>query len=133
MLGRGSSLMIVRNKNNCLVVPPKKNYHYRSTRFRCMLDQISVNVIARAGSGSGSLLHGAVASAITQVAVTAFAIASGACLSTKVDFLWPKLTQQPGSLILDGVDVTGYPVFNDPKVGAQGNCICKKSSSWPAT
>ena len=44
-------------------------------------------------SASGSLIaaaaaasHGAVSSAITQVAVTAVAIASGACLSTKLDF-----------------------------------------------
>ncbi|KAL0278049.1 UNVERIFIED_CONTAM: hypothetical protein Sradi_7300700, partial [Sesamum radiatum] len=61
-------------------------------------------------------VHGAVSSAITQVAVTAVAIASGACLSTKVDFLWPKLEEQPGSLVLDGVDVTGYTIFNDEKV-----------------
>ncbi|KAI4295309.1 hypothetical protein L6164_035369 [Bauhinia variegata] len=105
---------------------------YRS-RFCCLLDQIapkfavsssltsvltSENVIAaaaKAATSSGSL-HGAVSSAITQVAVTAVAIASGACLSTKVDFLWPKLEEQPGSVILDGVDVTGYPIFNDVKV-----------------
>ncbi|CAL5364708.1 unnamed protein product [Camellia sinensis] len=115
-----------------------------SMRFRCVLDQIvpkfavssslssvftTGNVIAAAAaSGSGSV-HGAVTSAITHVAVTALAIASGACLSTKVDFLWPKVEEQPdllchvntnqhnaGSLILDGVDVTGYPIFNDAKV-----------------
>ncbi|KAL7254508.1 hypothetical protein ACSBR1_008811 [Camellia fascicularis] len=102
-----------------------------SMRFRCVLDQIvpkfavssslssvftAGNVIAAAAaSGSGSV-HGAVTSAITHVAVTALAIASGACLSTKVDFLWPKVEEQPGSLILDGVDVTGYPIFNDAKV-----------------
>ncbi|CAK9172474.1 unnamed protein product [Ilex paraguariensis] len=78
-----------------------------STTFRCVLDQIvpkfavssslssvftSGNVIAAAGSGT---VHGAVTSAITQVAVTAVAIASGACLSTKVDFLWPKVEEQP--------------------------------------
>ncbi|THG13624.1 hypothetical protein TEA_024060 [Camellia sinensis var. sinensis] len=117
-----------------------------SMRFRCVLDQIvpkfavssslssvftTGNVIAAAAaSGSGSV-HGAVTSAITHVAVTALAIASGACLSTKVDFLWPKVEEQPvtsvlfiiallygirSSLILDGVDVTGYPIFNDAKV-----------------
>ncbi|CAN4089402.1 unnamed protein product [Withania somnifera] len=100
----------------------------RNAKFRCLLDQIvpkfavssslssvltSGNAIAAAGSGS---VHGAVTSAITQVAVTAVAIASGACLSTKVDFLWPKVDEQPGSLLLDGVDVTGYPIFNDDKV-----------------
>ncbi|XP_030463458.1 uncharacterized protein LOC115683159 isoform X1 [Syzygium oleosum] len=99
-------------------------------RFRSILDQLSPNLsvssslssvlasgnaIAAAAKGSGSV-HGAVTSAITHVAVTAVAIASGACLSTKVDFLWPKLEDQPGSLVLEGVDVTGCPVFNDAKV-----------------
>lgn len=58
----------------------------------------SGNIIAAAAaaaSGSGSI-HGAVTSAITHVAVTAVAIASGACLSTKVDFLWPKVEDKPG-------------------------------------
>ncbi|KAK9060843.1 hypothetical protein SSX86_018023 [Deinandra increscens subsp. villosa] len=104
----------------------------RRRRFQCYMlpDQIVPTVsspltltstILASGSliaaGSGSL-HGAVTSAITQVAVTAVAIASGACLSTKVDCLWPKVVdEQPaGSLLLEGVDVTGYPVFNDPKV-----------------
>ncbi|XP_004309075.1 PREDICTED: uncharacterized protein LOC101294615 isoform X1 [Fragaria vesca subsp. vesca] len=113
------------------------NFHRRlslrsSPRFRCVLDQIAPNlavsssslssvftsanlVAAAAASGSGSL-HGAVTSTITQVAVTAVAIASGACLSTKVDFLWPKLESQPGCVMVEGVDVTGYPIFNDPKV-----------------
>lgn len=107
-----------------------------SPKFRCILHQIapkfavssslaslftSANVIAAAAAasssaaGSGSI-HGAVTSTITHVALTAMAIASGACLSTKVDFLWPKLDEQPGSFILDGVDVTGYPIFNDAKV-----------------
>lgn len=76
----------------------------------------SGNVIAAAAAAAGSGSHAAVASAITQVAVTAVAIASGACLSTKVDFLWPKAEELPGSLILDGVDVTGYHIFNDAKV-----------------
>lgn len=57
------------------------------------------NVIAAAAAAAGSgTVHGAVTSAITQVAVTAVAIASGACLSTKVDFLWPKVEEQPGEL-----------------------------------
>ncbi|KAI9110586.1 hypothetical protein K1719_018452 [Acacia pycnantha] len=104
-----------------------------SSRFGCVLHQIlpkfsvsssltSVltpdNVIAAAAAAANSSgsVHGAVSSAITQVAVTAVAIASGACLSTKVDFLWPKLEEQPGAIIQDGVDITGYPVFNDAKV-----------------
>ncbi|KAJ0014125.1 hypothetical protein Pint_21728 [Pistacia integerrima] len=84
----------------------------RRPRFTCIIDP--ANVIAAATAGAK--VHGAVTSAITQVAVTAVAIASGACLSTKVDFLWPKLEEQPGSFILDGVDVTGYPIFTDAKV-----------------
>jgi hypothetical protein len=59
----------------------------------------SENAIA-AAAGSGPTLHGAVTSAITHVAVTAVAIASGACLSTKVDFLWPKREEQPGASCL---------------------------------
>ncbi|XP_062119799.1 uncharacterized protein LOC133834261 isoform X1 [Humulus lupulus] len=76
----------------------------------------SANVIAAAAASGSTSLHGAVTSTITHVAVTAVAIASGACLSTKVDFLWPKLDDQPGSHILEGVDVTGYPIFSDPMV-----------------
>lgn len=109
----------------------------RSVKFRRVFDRTSPlpvvtasinsviasgNVIAAAAAvaaGSGSV-HGAVTSAITHVAVTAVAIASGACLSTKVDFLWPKVEEKPGSLVLDGVDVTGYLVFEDTKAGAEG-------------
>lgn len=69
-----------------------------------------------AAAAAGSSTHAAVTSTITQVAVTAVAIASGACLSTKVDFLWPKPEEPPSPLIFDGVDVTGYSIFNDPKV-----------------
>ncbi|KAL9240220.1 hypothetical protein vseg_014465 [Gypsophila vaccaria] len=69
-----------------------------------------------ASASSSSSTHAAVASTIKQVALTAVAIASGACLSTKLDFLWPKSVDHPTPLILDGVDVTGYPIFNDPKV-----------------
>lgn len=92
-------------------------FHLRdSAKFRCiLLRQISPkfavissslssvitspNVIAAAAASTSGSLHGAVSSTITQVAVTAVAIASGACLSTKVDFLWPKLQDQPGSII----------------------------------
>nr|GMC64502.1 transmembrane 9 superfamily member 8-like [Ipomoea batatas] len=76
----------------------------------------SGNAIAVAAAAGSGTVHGAVTSAITQVAVTAVAIASGTCLSTKVDCLWPKVDEQPGSLVLDGVDVTGCPIFNDPQV-----------------
>ncbi|GFY83937.1 hypothetical protein Acr_03g0007110 [Actinidia rufa] len=102
-----------------------------SMKSLCVLDQIvpkftvasslnavftSANVIAAAAAAGSGSVHGAVTSALTHVAVTAVAIASGACLSTKVDFLWPKVEEQPGALILDGVDVTGYPIFYDSKV-----------------
>lgn len=128
-----SSLILLRTKTKSSFLS-RRNLLHSSIKFRCLLDQFvpqaafsaslsslltSGNLIAAAGS-SGSV-HGAVSSAITQVAVTAVAIASGACLSTKVDFLWPKVQEQPGSLILDGVDVTGYPIFNDAKAGAEGN------------
>lgn len=53
-------------------------------------------VIAAAGK-SGGAGHAAVASTLAQLTVTAVAIASGACLSTKVDFLWPRIEQLPGS------------------------------------
>lgn len=84
---------------------------YRS-RFRCLLDQIAAptlltsdNVIAAAKAASA---HSAVSSAITQVAVTAVAIASGACLSTKFDFLWPKLQEQPGFFCLFSLSLFFY-------------------------
>ncbi|KAH7538415.1 hypothetical protein FEM48_Zijuj03G0197000 [Ziziphus jujuba var. spinosa] len=89
-------------------------HHFRncSPKFRCILDQIapkfavssslssvftSTNVIAAAASSGSTTLHGAVTSTITQVAVTAVAIASG-------------------SLIVEGVDVTGYSIFGEPEV-----------------
>ncbi|XVF30428.1 hypothetical protein REPUB_Repub16aG0056400 [Reevesia pubescens] len=94
-----------------------------ASKLRCFPNKFTVsaslNTIAAsaaAASGSGATVHGAVTSAITQVAVPAFAIASGACLSTKVDFLWPKLEEQQGSFTVEGIDVTGYPIFNDAKV-----------------
>nr|GMD58513.1 probable GTP diphosphokinase RSH3, chloroplastic isoform X3 [Ipomoea batatas] len=82
-----------------------------SAKLRCILDQVvpkftvsssltsvltSGNAIAAAAAAGSGTVHGAVTSAITQVAVTAVAIASGACLSTKVDCLWPKVDEQPG-------------------------------------
>uniref|UniRef100_A0A0E0K3Z3 RelA/SpoT domain-containing protein n=1 Tax=Oryza punctata TaxID=4537 RepID=A0A0E0K3Z3_ORYPU len=72
-------------------------------------------VIAAAGK-SGGAGHAAVASTLAQLTVTAVAIASGACLSTKVDFLWPRIEQLPDTLVFEGVEVTGYPIFEDPKV-----------------
>ncbi|KAM3243065.1 hypothetical protein ACQJBY_055191 [Aegilops geniculata] len=71
---------------------------------------------AAVAGGSGGAVHGAVASTIAQLAVSAVAIASGACLSTKVDFLWPRIEQLPDTLVFEGVEVTGYQVFEDPKV-----------------
>ncbi|KAK4256183.1 hypothetical protein QN277_009081 [Acacia crassicarpa] len=87
-----------------------------SSSLTSVLAPDNVIAAAAAAANSSGSVHGAVSSAITQVAVTAVAIASGACLSTKVDFLWPKLEEQPGAIIQDGVDITGYPIFNDAKV-----------------
>lgn len=84
-----------------------------SVRFRCIIDakapRLAVsssfgaiigngNVIAAAAAVAGCTggSHAGVSSALAHVAVTAVAIASGACLSTKVDFLWPRLEDQPG-------------------------------------
>lgn len=136
-----STMLAAAAQNTC---PFLHRFKSHRSRFRCLLDQIAVspsftsvltsdNVIsaaAKAATTSASL-HGAVSSAITQVAVTAVAIASGACLSTKVDFLWPKLDEQPGIIMLDGVDVTGYPIFNDAKAGTEGYSFCKESTPWP--
>ncbi|XP_078162447.1 uncharacterized protein LOC144557748 isoform X1 [Carex rostrata] len=79
----------------------------------------AANVIAAAAAGGGgaaAATHAAVTNTLAQVAVTAVAIASGACLSTKVDFLWPQPENQPDVLVLEGVDVTGYSIFHDPEV-----------------
>lgn len=80
-------------------------------RLVCVLDHVAprlavasaalvgageVIAAAAAAGGSGGAGHAAVASTLAQVAVTAVAIASGACLSTKVDFLWPRIEQLPG-------------------------------------
>ncbi|KAI5072215.1 hypothetical protein GOP47_0012321 [Adiantum capillus-veneris] len=51
-----------------------------------------------------------------QLAVTAIAIASGACLSTQVEYLWPRSEESPTQLLLEGVDVTGYKIFEEPEV-----------------
>lgn len=105
---------LVLRKNPLLLFFPCQGLR-RNAKFRCVLDQIvpkfvvssslssvltSGNAIAAAAAVGGGSVHGAVSSAITQVAVTAVAIASGACLSTKVDFLWPKVDEQPGELLL---------------------------------
>ncbi|KAM0917027.1 hypothetical protein ACQ4PT_009772 [Festuca glaucescens] len=71
---------------------------------------------AAVAGGSGGAGHAAVASTIAQLAVSAVAIASGACLSTKVDFLWPRIEQLPDTLVFEGVEVTGYQIFEDSKV-----------------
>ncbi|KAH7299307.1 hypothetical protein KP509_24G004600 [Ceratopteris richardii] len=60
--------------------------------------------------------HSAVISTLTQLAVTAIAIASGACLSTQVESLWPRNEESPEQLLLEGVDVTGYKIFLEPEV-----------------
>lgn len=95
-----SNKMFLAQKTSPLFL--HKFYPKTATKFRCIPKKFTVsaslNAIAAAASGSGATVHGAVTSAITQVAVTAFAIASGACLSTKVDFLWPKVEEQPGTL-----------------------------------
>jgi hypothetical protein len=57
-----------------------------------------IDAAAATGAGGTGAVHGAVASTLAQVAVTAVAIASGACLSTKVDFLWPRIEQLPGKI-----------------------------------
>lgn len=72
--------------------------------------------IAATSTAGGYSVPAAVTSTITNVAITAIAIASGACLSSKVDFLQPRVEEQPDSVELDGVDITGYRIFNEAKV-----------------
>ncbi|XP_042478813.1 uncharacterized protein LOC122059842 isoform X4 [Macadamia integrifolia] len=135
-LGHQNWVMLGHRSSKFFSRVPFNHYPYgfsrSSLKIRCVLDQIvpkfaissslsSVcslgNVIAAAAAAAtGSGPHAAVTSALAHVAVTAVAIASGACLSTKVDFLWPRVEEQPDSLILDGIDVTGYPIFHDAKV-----------------
>ncbi|KAK6118486.1 hypothetical protein DH2020_047753 [Rehmannia glutinosa] len=125
-----TSTMLITPKTS-LILRRNRFFFGKSAKFRCVLGPIvskfavsaslssvltSGNMIAAAAAAGSGSVHGAVSSAITQVAVTAVAIASGACLSTKVDFLWPKADELPGSHVLDGVEVTGYPIFNDGKV-----------------
>ncbi|KMT16719.1 hypothetical protein BVRB_3g050030 [Beta vulgaris subsp. vulgaris] len=86
----------------------------------------SLGPLLASAAAAGSSTHAAVTSTITQLAVTAVAIASGACLSTKVDFLWPKSYDQPSPLVVEGVDVTGYPIFNSPKV-QKAICFASKA------
>ncbi|GER50532.1 Guanosine-3',5'-bis(Diphosphate) 3'-pyrophosphohydrolase [Striga asiatica] len=123
---------VLISPKTCLFLRRNRFFVGRSVKFRCILGPVvpefvvsaslssvltSGNMIAAAAAAAGSgSVHGAVSSAITQVAVTAVAIASGACLSTKVDFLWPKADEQPGYRVLDGVEVTGYSIFDDGKV-----------------
>ncbi|KAI8565228.1 hypothetical protein RHMOL_Rhmol03G0243300 [Rhododendron molle] len=122
MCSRQASSKILRNCYS-LRDPNRRPRRGGPTKFRCFAVSPPLgavlttgNVIAAAAAAAGSgTVHGAVTSAITQVAVTAVAIASGACLSTKVDFLWPKVEEQPGSIVLEGVDVTEYPIFSDAK------------------
>ncbi|XP_026426603.1 uncharacterized protein LOC113322676 isoform X1 [Papaver somniferum] len=110
----GGRRMRRRRRNSSLIVSSALN--------PLLFTSSTGNLIAAAAatgtssSAVASAAHAAVGSAMAQVAVTAVACLSGACLSTKVDFLWPKLQDQPDVLILDGVDVTGYPIFMDEKV-----------------
>ena len=71
----------------------------------------SLGPLFAAAAAVGSSTHAAVTSTITQVAVTAVAIVSGACLSTKVDFLWPKSHDQPS-------------MFHFPLFGSYFFCSC---------
>ncbi|CAN0824354.1 Probable GTP diphosphokinase RSH3, chloroplastic [Linum grandiflorum] len=107
------SLLVAHSRSYVL---PKRR---RRRRLSSSLVASAPNLIAAAAASSSSTasLHGAVSSAITQVALTAVAIASGACLSTKVDFLWPKLQDLPfDSFAVEGVDVSGCSIFSDPQV-----------------
>ncbi|XP_020093743.1 uncharacterized protein LOC109713878 isoform X2 [Ananas comosus] len=139
-LGSPSSAMLGRRTSRLLLLPAAAMATPGSLRFRCVLDQVaprlavsaslgsvigSGNVIAAAaeaaaasagGGGVAGAAHAAVTSALAHLAVTAVAIASGACLSTKVDFLWPRVEERPDTLVIEGVDVTGYPIFQDTKV-----------------
>ncbi|XP_071934060.1 uncharacterized protein [Coffea arabica] len=122
-----TTFLVPKNPTSLLFCSTTPTKLRRLPKFTCLFHHLlpnfplasvltSANAIVAAAAAGSSSAHAAVSSAITHVAVTALAIASGACLSTKVDFLWPKLDDHPGSLILDGVDVTGYPIFTDAKV-----------------
>lgn len=102
-----TSLVLRRNPTHILPNLAKFScllHHQRFPKFVVASSLGSVftsgNAIAAAAAASASAsAHAAVTSAITHVAVTAVAIASGACLSTKVDFLWPKVDEQPGQTL----------------------------------
>ncbi|PKA56564.1 hypothetical protein AXF42_Ash015337 [Apostasia shenzhenica] len=126
-LRRFSPFSSIHRSSRLLLLPVCLRH---AVRFRCILyprlavssslgtvvsagNAIAAAAAAAGGSGAG---HAGVTSALAHVAVTAVAIASGACLSTKVDFLWPRVEEQPDSLVIDGVDVTGYQIFRDAEV-----------------
>ncbi|XP_071929228.1 uncharacterized protein [Coffea arabica] len=123
-----TTFLFPKNPTSLLFCSTTSTKLRRLPKFTCLFHHLLPNfplasvftsahaIVAAAAAAGSSSAHAAVSSAITHVAVTALAIASGACLSTKVDFLWPKRDDHPGSLILDGVDVTGYPIFTDAKV-----------------
>lgn len=105
---------VIRHRSSRLLLLPAAALRGSAPRFRCVLDQVAArlaasspplgsvlaagNAIAAAAAAAGGsgASHAAVGSTLAQVAVTAVAIASGACLSTKVDFLWPKVEEKPG-------------------------------------
>ncbi|KAJ1702833.1 hypothetical protein LUZ63_002612 [Rhynchospora breviuscula] len=122
-----NTTMLSQRASRLLLFPASKaaSVHFRYVLGRevrrstvCHSLGAAANVIAAAASGgiTATATHAAVTNTLAQVAVTAVAIASGACLSTKVDFLWPQPEDQPDALMLEGVDLTGYPIFNDPEV-----------------
>lgn len=105
-----NSTMLIGPRTS-LILRKNRIFFGKSAKFRCVLSPlvpkfavsaslssalISGNMIAAAAAAGSGTAHGAVTSAITQMAVTAVAIASGACLSTKVECLWPKIDEQPG-------------------------------------
>ncbi|CAN1345189.1 Putative GTP diphosphokinase RSH1, chloroplastic [Linum perenne] len=126
-----SPLLLLHHHHRCfcyyrLLIAHSSSYVLPKGRRRKRLSSVSSSLVASApnliaaaaaSSSSTASLHGAVSSAITQVALTAVAIASGACLSTKVDFLWPKLQDLPfDSFAVEGVDVSGCSIFSDSQV-----------------
>eukprot|EP00250_Pteridium_aquilinum_P020786 c24947_g1_i1 orf=2670-5117(+) len=102
----------------------KKHSHQENIKGRhasCVTPSASIGALVAASgaittSTSTSNPHSAVISTLAQLAVTAIAIASGACLSTQVESLWPRNEESPEQLLLEGVDVTGYRIFQEPEV-----------------
>nr|CAD1839543.1 unnamed protein product [Ananas comosus var. bracteatus] len=43
----------------------------------------------------------------------------------EVDFLWPRVEERLDTLVIEGVDVTGYPIFQDTKVQKAIAFACK--------